>query len=68
MRTIRVTDDLWRSAQSKATEEGTTVSDKLRQFLEDWTGNRSETYEDRLATLERIEEEERRRHLIKTGD
>lgn len=66
MRTIRISDELWKAAQAKAGTENTTVSDAIRRFLEDWTGKRSETYEDRLAILERIEDEEKqRRHIIK---
>ena len=37
MRTVRVPTDLWRAAQAKAAEEHTTVSDHIREDLEEWT-------------------------------
>ena len=41
LRNIRVADDLWEAAQTKAAAENTTVSEKIREFLEQWTGDQA---------------------------
>jgi antitoxin component of RelBE/YafQ-DinJ toxin-antitoxin module len=35
-RNVRISDDLWRAAQAKATELGETVSDVVRRALDEY--------------------------------
>ena len=37
-RTVRINDTLWLAAQTKAAQEGTTVSEHIREDLTEWTG------------------------------
>ena len=37
-RAIRIADDLWLAAQAMAAQEGTTVSEHIREELTEWTG------------------------------
>lgn len=37
IRTIRVPEELWKRAQTKAQRQETTVSEAIRRFLERWT-------------------------------
>lgn len=39
-RMVRVTDDLWNAAKSAAREDGTTISEIIRQALRDYLANR----------------------------
>ena len=36
-RTVRIDDGLWLAAQQKAAQEGTTVSEHIREELTEWT-------------------------------
>lgn len=36
-RTVRIEDGLWQAVQVKAKEDGTTVSEVIRQLLTEWT-------------------------------
>jgi hypothetical protein len=42
LRNVRIPDDLWTRALARATAEGTTVSAKIVQTLEDWVGGPSD--------------------------
>ena len=33
---MRINDELWQAAQTKASESGITVSDAIRSFLQAW--------------------------------
>ena len=37
LRNVRINDDLWEAAQQKADEQGTTVSEWIREALTNWT-------------------------------
>jgi antitoxin component of RelBE/YafQ-DinJ toxin-antitoxin module len=37
IRTIRISEELWKRAQDKAQRQETTVSEAVRRFLERWT-------------------------------
>jgi hypothetical protein len=38
LRTIRVSDDLWKAVQAKAKDEGETVTAVILKQLEEWLG------------------------------
>jgi predicted DNA-binding protein len=40
IRGFRIPDELYRAAQTKATEEGRTLTDVVREFLERYVGDR----------------------------
>ena len=38
LRAVRVPDEIWNAAKAKAAENGTTLSDVVRAFLEQYAG------------------------------
>lgn len=53
-KTIRISDDLWDKAIRQAREEGTTLADMIRRWLEDYTSDDKTITDEMNIIMERL--------------